>query len=158
MLPAIALCLVLTLSGCVQRLPKPEPAAAAIADATPPTFTVQAGMNDTWNAVGQVLIRTPGVSFDGRSQMMGLNAVRFRGAPLLVLTRALPLSDVVMALTTEVSVTTPNGTPVHGNDAAELLGAVERDLPAEIERVKAGLAAQAVAARQPGTPKKKKNK
>lgn len=115
-------------------------------------------MNNTWNAVGQVLVRTPGVTFDGRSQMMGLNAVRFRGEPLLVLTRALPLSDAITTLTTEVTVKTPDGTPVHGNDAAELLAAVERELPAEIERVKAGLAAQAVAARKLRTPKKRKKK
>ena len=53
---------VLALAGCVQhpRKPDPEPPVAApVAEPTPLRFNVEAGMNDTWNAVGQILVRTP---------------------------------------------------------------------------------------------------
>lgn len=127
-----------------------------VPDTTPLRFTVAAGMNDTWNAVGQILVRTPGVAYDGRAQMLGLTAIRYRGEPLLLLTRALPLSDTITALTTEVRVATPDGRPMRSDGAAELMVAIEHALPAEIERVKAGLAAQQEAARKPKARQKKK--
>ncbi len=157
-LVSLAVAIALTLAGCAQRLHKPEPVEASAPDTTPLRFTVEAGMNDTWNAVGQILVRTPGVTFDGRAQMMGLNAVRYRGEVLLLLTRALPLSDTVTTRTTEVAVVAPDGVLMRSDGAAELLAAVERALPAEIERVQAGLAAQQEAAQQPKTRKTKESK
>ena len=160
------LVLALALAGCAQQPPKPEPpppVVAPVADPTPLRFNVAAGMNDTWNAVGQILVRTPGVTFDGRAQMMGLNAIRYRGEALMLLTRALPLSDTIKTLTTEVTVTTTAGSAMHSEGAAELLALLARDLPTEIESVKAGLAAQAKAeaalkAKQKPKARKKKSK
>jgi hypothetical protein len=140
-----SLLLVLALAGCAHapRAPEaPSRTAAPAADAAPLRFNVAAGSNDTWNAIGQILVRTPGVRYDGRAQMLGLNAVRYRGEALLLLARALPLSDTIATLTTEVSVATPQGKAMHSAGAAELLALLARQLPAEIESVKAGLAAQ----------------
>jgi hypothetical protein len=155
------LALALALAGCAQPLQKPEPVAAPAPDTTPLRFTVAAGMNDTWNAVGQILVRTPGVTWDGRAQMMGLNAIRYRGEPLMLLTRALPISDTITTLSTEVAVATPKGTLMRSDGAAELLAVIERELPAEIVSVKAGLAAQKLAAekaKQKQKPKARKKK
>ena len=158
---ASILVLALALAGCAQQPPKPEPpppVVAPVAEPTPLRFNIAAGMNDTWNAVGQILVRTPGVAFDGRAQMMGLNAIRYRGEALMLLTRALPLSDTIKTLTTEVTVTTTAGSAMHSEGAAELLAVLARDLPAEIESVKAGLAAQAKAEAALKAQKKKKPK
>lgn len=136
--------LLLALAACAQppRKPDPPPAAAPAVEPTPLRFNIAAGMNDTWNAVGQILVRTPGVTYDGRAQMLGLNAIRYRGEALMLLARGLPISDTVKTLTTEVTVTTTKGSAMHSEGAAELLALLARELPAEIERVKAGLAAQ----------------
>ena len=145
--PAIfAIGFALALAGCAapERTPAPTP---PLVEATPVQLTVHAGMNETWNAVGQLLVAMPGVTWEGRSQMMGLNAVRYRGESLLVLTRAVPVSATVATLTTEVTVATPAGTRVHSAAAADLMARLARALPAEIERVKAGLDKQAAGTR-----------
>lgn len=100
-------------------------------------FTIPADMLDTWNAVGQIVVRTPGVTYEGRSQMLGLYSLRYRGEPFLVLTRALLLSDTVRNATTRVTATSPSGSPIDSEAAAELLALLRRALPAEIERVRA---------------------
>lgn len=157
----VSIAIALALAGCAQlpqTPPPPPPAAAPAPDTTPLRFNVEAGMNDTWNAVGQILVRTPGVAYDGRAQMLGLNAIRYRGEALMLLTRALPISDTVKVLTTEVSVTTTQGKGMHSEGAAELLALLARELPAEIARVKAGLAAQKQATQKPKARKKKSGK
>jgi hypothetical protein len=139
------LLVMLALAGCAQPVRTPEPPTPAAVDTTPLRFNVEASTNDTWNAIGQILVRTPGVTYDGRAQMLGLNAIRYRGEALMLLARALPLSDTIQTLTTEVTVTTAQGKAMHSDGAAELLALLARELPAEIESVKAGLAAQAQA-------------
>ena len=150
----------LALAGCAQPVRTPEPplpVEAPVPDPTPLRFNVEAGMNDTWNAVGQILVRTPGVSYEGRAQILGLNAIRYRGEALMLLTRGLPISNTIETLTTEVTVTTTRGTATHSESAAELLALLARELPAELESVKAGLAAQK-AKEKPKVRKKKSKK
>jgi len=157
----LVLALVVALAGCAQHPPKPDPeppVAAPVAEPTPLRFNVEAGMNDTWNAVGQILVRTPYVTWDARAQMLGLNAIHYRGEALMLLTRALPVSDTIKTLTTEVTVTTNQGTAMHSDGAAELLALLARELPAEIESVRAGLAAQEKAKQKPKARKKKSSK
>src|SRR3989339_1157666 len=110
----------LGLASCAQpeRRP-PAPTPPPFIEATPVQLTVQAGMNETWNAIGQLLVDMPGVTWEGRSQMMGLNAVRYRGESLLVLTRAVPASATVRTLTTEVTVATQSGKRLHSAAAAD---------------------------------------
>lgn len=143
---ALLMLVFLALAGCVQPVRTPEPPPplpeAPVPDPTPLRFNVEAGMNDTWNAVGQILVRTPGVTYDGRAQMLGLNAIRYRGEALMLLTRGVPLSDTIKTLTTEVTVTTAKGTAMHSDGAAELLALLARELPAEIASVKARFAAE----------------
>ena len=141
--PLIAIGCALALAGCATPERAPAPARPPLAAATPVQLTVQAGMNETWNAVGQLLVDMRDVTWEGRSQMMGLNAVRYRGESLLVLTRAVPASATVRTLTTEVTIATPSGTRLHSAAAADLMMRLARGLPAELERVKAGLDKQA---------------
>ena len=126
-------------------------------------FTLQAVPLDVWNAIGDIVVRTPQASYDSRSRMLGLYSVQYRGQPLLVVAHALPLSDTVQALTTEVTAKSPAGAPIDDEVAAELLAVLQRELPAEIERVHARLAAQAAAEARAakvhkGTKKKAKKK
>lgn len=141
--PLIAIGFALALAGCATPERTPAPTPQQLAAATPVQLTVQAGMNETWNAVGQLLVDMRDVTWEGRSQMMGLNAVRYRGESLLVLTRAVPASATVRTLTTEVTIATPSGTRLHSAAAADLMMRLARGLPAELERVKAGLQKQA---------------
>ena len=144
--PLIAIGSALALAGCAtpERMPAPAPPPV---QATPAQLTVQAGMNETWNAVGQLLVDMRDVTWEGRSQMMGLNAVRYRGESLLVLTRAVPASATIRTLTTEVTVATQSGKRLNSAAAADLMLRLARALPAEIERVKAGLEEQAAGKR-----------
>jgi hypothetical protein len=155
----LSILLVLVLASCAKPVRTPPPdTEVPPPDTTPLRFNVEAGMNDTWNAIGQILVRTPGVAYDGRAQMLGLNAIRYRGEALMLLTRALPLSDTIKTLTTEVALTTTQGKAMHSDGAAELLALLARELPAEIESVKAGLAAQEKAKEKPKARKKKSKK
>ena len=150
--------IVLALANCAQPVRTPPPDTEAPSDTTPLRFNIEASTNDTWNAIGQILVRTPGVTYDGRAQMLGLNAIRYRGEALMLLARALPLSDTIKTLTTEVTVTTTQGKAMHSDSAAELLALLARELPAEVESVKAGLAAQEKAKQRPKARKKKSKK
>jgi hypothetical protein len=133
----------------------------------PPTttrgeFTIEADKLDTWNAVGQIAVRTPGVEYEGRAQMMDLYALRYRDVDFLVLTKALPTSETIKRLTTKVTATTPGGKPIDSDAVAELLALFQRDLPAEIGIVRATQAAEKKAAekkaKSKGKAKKKKKK
>ena len=152
-------CIAIALAACAQR-PRPSapPAIAAhVPQAARPRFTVEASKNDTWNAVGQILVRTPGVEYDGRAQMLGLYAIRYRGEPLMVLTQALPLSDAITRTTTEVTVTPRKEPPVGYDNAAALFALLERALPAELDSVRARFAAEKQAKEKAKTRKKKKS-
>jgi len=94
-------------------------------------FTIAAGMLDTWNAVGQILVRTDGATYEGRAQMLGLYDVRYRGERFLVLTRALALTSD-RQMTTKVSVALQDGKPDGSNAAIELLGLLQARLPEEL--------------------------
>jgi hypothetical protein len=156
-------CIAVVLGACAQR-PRPSepPASSAIPVPVPqaarPRFTIEASKNDTWNAVGQILVRTPGVEYDGRAQMLGLYAIRYRGEPLMVLTQALPLSDAITRSTTEVTVTTRSDPPADYANAAALFALLERALPAELDSVRARFAAEKQAKDKAKARKKKKPK
>jgi hypothetical protein len=152
-------CLALCACAHAPRTPAPPAAVAAPAPETArPRFTIEADANDTWNAVGQILVRTPGVEYDGRAQMLGLYAIRYRGEPLMILTRALPLSDTVARTTTEVTVTTRADPPEGYDNAAPLFALLERALPAELDSVRARFAAEKQAKEKTKARKKKKSK
>lgn len=129
-------------AACATR-PPAVPAPAAIADdrttaaevASPPGFTLAVDSLDAWNAVGQLVVRSHDIRLEGRAQMLDLHAVRFRGEGLMVLTRAVPLSDAVATPTTRVSVVAQDGAPSDGTAGTMLLQALRASLPAEIARL-----------------------
>lgn len=127
---------VLLIAGC-NTVPnqKAKPPAAVIETPVPSNFTIAAGELDTWNAVGQLLVRMDGVTYHGRSQKLGLYDVEYRGEKFLILTRALWLSSDIKVTTTDVRVALPTGKPNSSKPAIELLGLLQAHLPTEIIRI-----------------------
>jgi hypothetical protein len=101
-------------------------------------FTIAASMLDTWNAVGQLLVRTDGVIYDGRSQMLGIYVVRYRGEKFLIVTRAVVMQSRADGMVTQVGAVLDDGKPKDTAAAIELLGLLQRRLPAELARIAAG--------------------
>ena len=120
--------------------PPPAPTEAetkpAIADHG--DFTVAAKRVDTWNAVGQVLVRLAGVTYEGRALMLGLYAVQYQGEQLLVLTTAQVLRPGDTGTRTRVSAARAGGQPTDSAAARELLRRLQEALPAELARIAAG--------------------
>lgn len=143
LLAAVAICQATFLLGCRTTAPAGPDAPAAVAEQElPPAvtrgeFTIHADKLDTWNAVGQIIVRTPGVEYLGRAQMLDLYSVRAGGVEFLVLTKALLASETQNRLTTRVTATTPAGKPIDHDAVAGLLVRLQGELPQEIERVQA---------------------
>ena len=137
------------MSGCgaiPEPRAEPPPAAAATAsvaeshpevDAARGEFTTPASMLDTWNAVGQILVRLEGVGYEGRAQMLGIYAVRFRGERLLIVTRALVMRSPAQGMSTKVGAALLDGKPSGSAAAVELLGLLQSRMPAELARIAA---------------------
>ncbi len=125
------------LAGCssVPRTKVAPPTVVIEAPAPPSNFTLHASELDTWNAVGQLLVRMDGVTYEGRAQKLGLYAVEYRGEKFLILTKALWLSSEIKTLTTEVRVALQDGKPNSSAPAIELLGLLQARLPAELIRI-----------------------
>ncbi len=146
---ALLLLVGLLAAGC--RTTETAPAEAAPVPTTPAAqppgvtrgeFMIEAEKLDTWNAVGQIAVRTPGVEYQGRAQMLDLYSLRYRGVEFLVFTKAVPASETITRLTTRVTATTLAGKPIDHDATADLLGLLRRELPAEIESVRARQAAK----------------
>ncbi|HEY5803300.1 MAG TPA: hypothetical protein VIT90_06405 [Lysobacter sp.] len=137
---------VLVVAGCSATAPKVEPPpvqpgqseADKAVDAGRGEFTIAAGMLDTWNAVGQILIRLDGVTYEARAQMLGIYTVRYRGERFIVLTRALVADGQRQGLATEVGALWLDGKPNNSMAARELLKELQHRLPAELALIKAG--------------------
>jgi len=160
-------CLLLSitlLAGCKTqpKAPEPEPP-TPVAEPAPPTvtrgeFTLEADKLDTWNAVGQIMVNTPGLEYVGRAQMLDLYDVRYRGEEILVLTKALLLSDTIKKTTTRVTATSKAGKPVDSDAAADLLALLQRQLPEMIIQVQKRQAEEAKAKKKAKAKKSKKAK
>ncbi len=143
-------CIVLTalLAACATRPAQPpvpalvEESLALVPTRTRGEFVLHANKLDTWNAVGQIVVNVPGVEYQGRSQMMDLYAVRYRGEPFLLLIRGLPLQGDDTTTTTRITAATLQGKPIDTDAAAELLALLQRELTAEIEDVRRRQAAE----------------
>ncbi|GAB1596851.1 hypothetical protein PAGU2638_25300 [Lysobacter sp. PAGU 2638] len=103
----------------------------------PSEFTIPAGELETWNAIGQLLVRMDGVTYQGRSQKLGLYAVDYEGESFLILTRGLVASAEIRTLTTEVRVALQDGSTDRSAAATELLADLQARLPAELIRIAA---------------------
>ncbi|MUV13502.1 hypothetical protein [Noviluteimonas gilva] len=156
----------LLMAGCATKpKPAPEPLPTPEMPVAPTTtrgeFTIEADKNETWNAVGQIVVNTPGAEFEGRSQMLDMYTVRYRGVEFLVLTKAMLLSETIRKTTTRVTATTPDGKPIDTNASADLLALLQEKLPAAIIDVQARFAAEAKAkakSKSKSKAKKKKKK
>lgn len=141
LLPALCvLALIVLVGGCsVVRPSHVEPPPVVLEPPQPfSDFTIGAGMLDTWNAVGQVLVRTDGITYRGRAQMLGLYDVEFRGERFLVLTRALLVDSHGHGMSTRVSVALQDGKPDGSAAALALLYSLQARLPDELQEIAAG--------------------
>jgi len=139
-----AVLLGMALSACVST-PSPSPDMSTLPE--PPVdvapthrgeFSVAAGMNDTWNAVGQVLVRMDGIVYEGRSQMLGLYDVLYRGERMLIVTRGRVLRGPNDQELTVVTARQRSGALAHSAQAAELMARLEHQIPDELARIAAG--------------------
>jgi len=150
-------------AACATRAPQPTapvlppaaPPAPAVPTVTRGEFNIAASKLDTWNAVGQIIVRTPDAIYEGRAQMLDLYSVNYRGQSFLLITRALLLSDTIKQTTTLVTARTPDGKPIDSDASAALLALLQRELPAQIEQDRATQAAEAAAKKAKAKDKKK---
>ncbi len=155
---ALAVCLA-ALAACRTAEPtSAEPPAPPAIPADGNEFVAPYTVNDTWNAVGQILVDIPGVTYESRSQMLAIYALRFRGESFLLRVQGLPLDPAAPELRTRVEALTPAGAPLRTVATAELLAVLAVRVPAEApyhrERLQAQEKAKAEAARR--KPAKKK--
>ncbi len=152
-LPVAAISII---AGCSSTPPpkKNTPPAAVIEIPAPPArFTIHSPELDVWNAVGQLLVRMDGVTYETRAQKLGLYAVEYRGEKFLILTKALLLSNEITSLTTEVRGALPTGKTSNSAPARELLDLLQARLPAELLRIASEK--KKAPAKKKQTPKKK---
>jgi uncharacterized membrane-anchored protein len=159
----LVLATLLLVAGCATKpKPAPEPPLDARMPVAPTTtrgeFTIEADKNETWNAVGQIVVNTPGAEFEGRSQMLDMYTVRYRGVEFLVLTKAMLLSETIRKTTTRVTATTPDGKPIDTNASADLLALLQEKLPAAIIEVQARFAAEAKAKARASRSRRRRKK
>ncbi|HEY2345915.1 MAG TPA: hypothetical protein VGH80_08525 [Xanthomonadaceae bacterium] len=150
--------LLLAAGGCATTPPPPPPPPAVYVPPPVSDFIIDAGMLDTWNAVGEILVRLDGVSYQGRSQMMGLYDLKFRGERFLVFTRAMTMTKPTDVISTQVRVATPDGKPDDSPAATDLLEMVHDRLPAELQLIAAGGRGKPTILGAPTTKKKKLRK
>ncbi|MBS0465202.1 MAG: hypothetical protein JSS03_09450 [Proteobacteria bacterium] len=122
-------------SGCATTPTPPPPPAPAVAAAAAPEFAIAAVMLDAWNALGQLLVNTPGVTYRSRSQMMGLYDVEYRGQRILLLTRAHVLDAGTHDPSTLVQATGADGKPDASPAALDLLRQLQARMPAELQHL-----------------------
>ena len=150
-------------SGCVPTRPsQPSPVtplATPTADAPIETgeFIVAAGMNDTWNTVGQILVSTNGVSYESRAQMLGIYGLRYRGERFLIRTQAVTTSSSSKSLATRVLALELDGKPKQSAAAIALLEVLKKRVPLEIEKYTSLLKLRAAPKPQPKPRTKKRS-
>ena len=128
---AAALAFALALAGC-HREPRPTPPPPIPEDGG--AFTVGESMLDTWNTIGQVLVRLEGVEYLGRAQMLGLYDVNYRGEHFLLRARALPLEAAGQGLRTHVDALAPQGGAYRSEASFVLLQQLAQRVPVEVAR------------------------
>ena len=126
---AVALAFALALAGC-HREPRPTPPPPIPEDGG--AFTVAESMLDTWNTIGQVLVRLEGVEYLGRAQMLGLYDVNYRGEHFLLRARALPIEAAGQGMRTRVDALAPQGGAYRSEASFDLLQQLAQRVPVEV--------------------------
>lgn len=114
-------------------------------------FTVAENMLDTWNTIGKVLVTLEGVRYEGRSQMLGLYTVRYRGEPFLIRTRAVAIDDASRGISTRVDALDSTGKPFTSPASVALLRILAGRIPQEVAQYRQPV-------KLPGASKKRKKK
>lgn len=125
------LVMLLAASCTTGRRAPPKPV-ATMAPAGIGEFTVADNMLDTWNTIGQIIVRLDGAEYESRAQMLGIYAVRYRGERFLVRTEALVLPAAGQHTLTRVLTLGPDGKPDRSPAAMALLGILQQRIPLEI--------------------------
>lgn len=137
---AVTVWLAAVCGGCGPILPSQQPPGGPsttsepdpMADDAPGEFTIAASMNDTWNTVGQVLVRTDGVTYESRAQMLGIYGVHYRGERFLIRTQAVVMRSPTDGMVTRVLALELDGKPKHSAAAIKLLEILKLRVPMEI--------------------------
>ncbi|WP_159016084.1 hypothetical protein [Cognatiluteimonas profundi] len=147
LVPSAALAVVLCLAaGCVSVAGK-QNQVSPVTNAGTGEFTVAENMLDTWNTIGQILVRTDGVEYESRAQMLGIYAVRYRDQQFLIRSQALVLQRPDSRMMTRVLALGLDGKPDRGVAAVDLLGRLQRRIPAEVGKYRQPIR---IGPRQPG--------
>jgi len=126
--------LMLLVASCAPTRPEPP---APVVLATPvgiTEFTVADNMLDTWNTIGQIIVRLDGAEYESRAQMLGIYAVRYQGERFLLRTEALVLPAAGQHTLTRVLALGLDGKPNRGLAATALLEILQQRIPAEIDK------------------------
>ena len=114
-------------------------------------FTIAENMLDAWNTIGKILVALEGVRYEGRSQMLGLYTVRYRGEPFLIRTRAVAIDDASRAISTRVDALDVTGKPFSSAASVALLRILAERIPQEVAQYRQPV-------KLPGASKKRKKK
>ena len=115
-----------------RRVPLPPVLPATPAGIT--EFTVADNMLDTWNTIGQIIVRLDGAGYESRAQMLGIYAVRYQGERFLLRTEALVLPASGQHTITRVLALGLDGKPNRSPAAMALVEVLQRRIPAEIDK------------------------
>lgn len=147
-----ATCLFLIVAACA-GIGK-RPVAPVVIEAPPVDtgeFVVAESMLDTWNTIGKILVGLDGVTYEGRSQMLGLYTVRYRGDAFLISTQAVAIDALSSAMRTRVGALDTQGKPFSGANAVALLRILAERVPREVAQYRQPV-------ELPGTPSRKRDK
>ena len=128
-----ALAVLLVASCTTARIPEPVPVPPATTVGIS-EFTVAENMLDTWNTIGQIIVRLDGAEYESRAQMLGIYAVRYQGERFLVRTQALVLPAAGQHTLTRVVALGLDGKPHPSPAAMALLAILQQRIPVEIAR------------------------
>jgi hypothetical protein len=126
--------LLVLVAGCAEVGPRLEPPPVVVEEDIVESgeFIVAENMLDTWNTIGKILVALEGVSYEGRSQMLGLYTVRYRGEPFLIRTKAVAIDDTSHGVSTRVDALDSQGKPFNGPAAVALLRILAERVPQEV--------------------------
>lgn len=127
------LVLLLVASCATSRVAPPAPVAPAMPVGIS-EFTVADNMLDTWNTIGQIIVRLDGAEYETRAQMLGLYGVRYRGERFLLRTEALVLPASGQHTLTRVIALGLDGKPDRSAAAMALLDILQQRIPVEIDK------------------------
>ena len=130
---ALAALVLLSVAGCAtSRRAPPAPVAPVSVPVGITEFTVADNMLDTWNTIGQIIVRLDGAEYESRAQMLGIYAVRYQGERFLVRTEALVLPAAGQHTLTRVVALGLDGKPDRSPAAMALLDILQQRIPLEI--------------------------